>query len=428
MLLRFRAGNHLSLREPQELSMVASSLKDDDTGLIDCPAADGKLVPAAIIYGANASGKSNVVAALAFMRLHVLYSQSRGDPNAPIPRRPFALDPVSATNTTTFDTDFVLDGVRFHYGFEASDAAFESEWLYSYPSGKQTLLFSREAQTFKFGRSLKGQNTVISDLTRPNSLFLSAAAQNNHDELSRISRYFHGLHTDRAISVGAGTISRSLKGTEFDNRVINFLRQIGTGVVSYQMRTNDTPEFSADLQTALLESMRRLPLTAFRGDFLEKSIGDTKVTEIELAHEGADGKLVYFNLNQESAGTRRLLMLMRQVYSTLDAGSVLVIDELDASLHTQACEAIVGLFASPQTNPKGAQLIATTHDTNLLRSPLVRRDQIWFTEKDRTGATHLYPLTDIKTRETDNIEKGYLQGRFGAIPYAGSVAELLSGV
>jgi hypothetical protein len=104
----------------------------------------------------------------------------------------------------------------------------------------------------------------------------------------------------------------------------------------------------------------------------------------------------------------------------------MVVDELDASLHTQACEALLALFASPKTNPKGAQLIATTHDTNLLRSPLLRRDQVWFTEKDGEGATHLYPLTDFRTRKGDNLERGYLQGRYGAIPFAGSPADIIA--
>jgi AAA15 family ATPase/GTPase len=119
-------------------------------------------------------------------------------------------------------------------------------------------------------------------------------------------------------------------------------------------------------------------------------------------------------------------MLLGLVFQALDEGAPFVIDELDASLHTQACEAVLALFSSPETNPRGAQLIATTHDTNLLRSRMLRRDQIWFTEKDGHGATHLYPLTDIRTRKEDNIEKGYLQGRFGAIPFSGSISDLVS--
>jgi AAA15 family ATPase/GTPase len=147
---------------------------------------------------------------------------------------------------------------------------------------------------------------------------------------------------------------------------------------------------------------------------------------IQLAHKGRDGSVVFLDLDSESAGTRRLLMLLGGVFSALDQGAPLLVDELDASLHTQACEAVLRLFCSPETNPLGAQIIATTHDTNLLRSPVLRRDQIWFTEKDAEGATHLYPLTDIRTRKGDNFEKGYLQGRYGAIPFAGQIPDLVA--
>lgn len=145
---------------------------------------------------------------------------------------------------------------------------------------------------------------------------------------------------------------------------------------------------------------------------------------LKLGHITSDGGTVYFTLDSESSGTRRLLLLLHHAFKALDQGSLLIVDELDTSLHTQACEAIIAPFSSRDTNPKGAQLVATTHDTNLLRSPMLRRDQIWFTEKDEGGATHLYPLSDFKVRKEDNLEKGYLQGRFGAIPFAGSALAL----
>ena len=121
-------------------------------------------------------------------------------------------------------------------------------------------------------------------------------------------------------------------------------------------------------------------------------------------------------MERESAGTRRLLIVLGLAYQALDGGLTLCVDELDASLHTQASEAVLQLFCSQESNPKGAQLIATTHDANLLKSSVLRRDQIWFTEKDSEGATHLYPLTDIRTRKGDDIRRGYLQGRYGAVP------------
>ena len=148
---------------------------------------------------------------------------------------------------------------------------------------------------------------------------------------------------------------------------------------------------------------------------------------LRFAHRRCDGADVNFTADMESDGTRRLLYMLAPVFHALDNGTLLIVDELNAHLHTQVCEAVLALFSSPETNPKGAQLIATTHDTNLLRSPYLRRDQVWFAEKDRDGATHLFPLTDIRTRKGDNLEKGYLQGRYGAVPYAGSVRDLLKG-
>jgi AAA15 family ATPase/GTPase len=147
---------------------------------------------------------------------------------------------------------------------------------------------------------------------------------------------------------------------------------------------------------------------------------------LQIGHQGEDGEPIYFDLPQESEGTRRLIRLLLPVFKVLDAGTAMAVDELDASLHTQACELVIALFSSRQTNPKGAQLIATTHDTNLLRSSHLRRDQVWLTEKDSRGATHLYPLTDFRTRKGDNLARGYLQGRYGAIPFSGQPSDILA--
>jgi AAA15 family ATPase/GTPase len=139
-----------------------------------------------------------------------------------------------------------------------------------------------------------------------------------------------------------------------------------------------------------------------------------------FGHPGLDGRTVFLDVDLESDGTKRLLVLLDQAFRALDRGSVLVVDELDASLHTRAAETVVSLFLSKETNPNGAQLVATTHDTNLLSMRGLRRDEIWFAEKDDLGRTSLFPLTDIHTRAGDNLERGYLQGRFGAIPFAGA--------
>ena len=421
MLLRFSVSNHLSIRDPQELLFTASSLKDRSEGLIDCPAAPNRsLLPAAVIYGANASGKSNFLDALSTMRTMVLRSHTHGAPDGGLPRRVFALDQASSDQSLRFEIDFVNDGVRYHYGFEASDAAFESEWLYEFPRSHRRTLFERDGKEFRFGRGLAGPNKTIAGLTRSNSLYVSAAAQNGHKQLSEVLAYFRSIRGARDIDVPGTAASTQLAEAGPDRRVIDFLGKIGTGVVACRRKEVELAAKTLALRRDLHAAVGRF---ANIPSDLRPDPEDKEVT-IELAHRGQDGGSIYFDLNWESAGTRRLLVVLELAFRALDDGVALYIDELDASLHTQACEAVLKLFCSSETNPKGAQLIATTHDTNLLNSPSLRRDQLWFTEKDDAGATQLYPLTDIRTRRGDNFERGYLQGRYGAVPFDDPVSAL----
>lgn len=417
MLLRFSAANFLSIREAQTLSLTAASLRDSEKGLISCPAVPGgRLLPAAVIYGANASGKSNLVRALGWMRDAILVSHREGEPGGGVPREPFALDSNYSSQPSVFELDFYFTEMRYHYGFQASDTEFLSEWLYAFPKGKRQILFQRELQEFKFGRALEGQNRIISQLTRPNSLFVSAAAQNDHKRLSELSSYIKAIKLHSRISVGPQEFRNK---DMLDDRVIRFLAAIGTGVSGYRY----TPEKYSDE-----EKVKIREFAAAFSKLLNERINPDEIVarsqgSLELSHRSREGENVYFGLDRESAGTRRLLALLDAAFRALDQGSLLVVDELDASLHTQACEAVLQLFSSSQENSKGAQLIATTHDTNLLSSPFMRRDQVWFTEKDSEGATHLYPLTDIRSRKGDSIERGYLQGRYGAIPFAGRIPD-----
>ena len=344
MLLRFSVSNRLSMRDRQELSLTASSLKDPTQGLIDCPSApSGSVLPAALIYGANASGKSNLIDSIRAMKEMVLNSHRKEEPGGGVPlRRPFALDPANPPSPTGFDVDFVLDGVRHHYGFEASDEAFLSEWLYAFPKGHRRMLFEREGDVFHFGRALGGKNKTIAALVRPNSLYVSAAAQNGHKHLSGVFAYFRAIRGFGGMDVRKEAVSSYFVEEEPEARVIEFLAKIGTGIIDYRR----------------------------------------KESAIELGHRGHDGRPVFLSMGRESAGTRRLLFVLDLVFRALDKGVPLCIDELDASLHTHASEAVLALFCSRDTNPKGAQLIATTHDIELMRWGVLRRDQLWFTDKD----------------------------------------------
>lgn len=412
MLLRFGVSNHLSIRDFQELSFVASSLKDPGEGLIACAAAPGGfVVPAVAIYGANASGKSNFGHAMGTMRGMVLESQTRWKPDGGVPHHPFALDPACSEAPSRFEIDFAVDGVRHHYGFESSDAAFKSEWLYVFPKSYRRLLFERNGDEFHFGRALKGENAAIARLTRPNSLYLSAAAQNGHAVLSGIFDYFTSIHGVGGVAVDDPMASMLFAKHDPDRRTIKFLQQMDTGVTGYRRQEMRIHEEGGEIQESLLDLMKKAG--GARSDLAEWL---SNPVVLELEHRGRDDEPVYFSLGLESAGTRRLLMTLGPAFQALDDGNLLFIDELDASLHTRAAEAVLNLFCSPAINPKGAQVIATIHDTNLLNAPALRRDQVWFVDKDSGGATRLYPLTDIRTRKGDNVERGYLQGRYGAAP------------
>ncbi len=413
MLLRFGVSNRLSMRDRQELSLTASSLKDPTEGLIDCPSSpSGSVLPAALIYGANASGKTNFVDSIRVMREMVLTSHRQGEPGGGVPlHRPFALDPENAGSPTRFDVDFVMDGVRHHYGFEVSEEAFLSEWLYAFPKAHRRMLFEREGDEFHFGRALGGQNKTIAELVRPNSLFVSAAAQNDHEQLSGVYAYFNSILGVDGSAVRGNAISAHFVEDEPDDRVIDFLAKIGTGIIDYRREEHEVPDkvraFRREMEAALERTLNTS--VSLDSDAPKKNI------TFELAHRGHDGSPVFLSLDRESAGTRRLLVVLDFVFRALDEGLPVCVDELDASLHTHAAEAVLRLFCSRDTNPGGAQLIATTHDTNLLRSPVLRRDQVWLADKDAGGATRLYPLTDIRTRSGDDFAKGYLQGRYGAV-------------
>jgi len=425
MLLRLSVANCLSIADRQELSLVATTLKGPEDGLIAIPGSTLNALPSAVIYGANASGKTNFLRAFTFLRHVVLQSHSRGDPEGGVPRVPFALAPDAADKPTEIEVDFLVEGVRYQYGFECDDNQFISEWLYSYPEGKPRKLFDRKKDKIDFGPSLKGPKQIIAGLMRPNSLFLSTATQNSHEELSKLVSFFRQSHYNSSISVASKLINNTFKRNQIDDRTVEFLKHIGTGITGYRQIDVDVPESYKAINREFNELLKK--------HFGEANAAEEVIPErdkdvaIEFSHKGVDETAYYFGLERESSGTRRLILIMNMVFQALDRGSLVIIDELDASLHTHAAEQVIKLFADKAINKKGAQLIAATHDTNLLGCSCLRRDQIWFCEKDEFGSSHLFPLSDIKSRQTDNFEQGYLEGRYGAIPFSGDVSSIFKG-
>ncbi|MFN7922600.1 MAG: ATP-binding protein [Bryobacteraceae bacterium] len=382
MLLRFRFANYRSFRAEQELSMVASTaLADSTESLIRTPAIPDGVLPVATLYGANASGKSNVLRAFEFMVDAVQDSFRLWSPNAEIPHDPFAL---GRDQPSRFEVDFLIEGVRYQYGFAANGTAIREEWLSAFPSGRRQEWFRRGAgRKIKFSRMLGGDNLRVEAMTRPNCLFLSAAAQANHPKLAQVCRWFW----------------LPLVRTEPSRQVLEW-------------RAN------APHTAPMLSLLGAADLGIQRVSLME----GTDPTELWFEHTGS-GKRFSLGQRDESLGTLSYMSLVADVSKALAERRILLVDELDQSLHPALAKQLIAMFGSRESNPKGAQLIFNTHDTNLLSSGL-RRDQIWFTEKNRTGESTLYPLTDFKPRKGENIEKGYLQGRYGAIPFLNSQAFL----
>ncbi len=419
MLLRFSLENHLSFRNLTQFSLVASNLKDHEGGLVELKGMSQRAISAAVIYGANASGKSNIVNALANMRQMILFSHSASGPDDYLPYIPFAFDRESVEKPTYFEIDFICDTVRYNYSFSYNKNTVLSEALYSFPNGRAQMLFNRDEDIYNFGRKLKGRNQVIADLTRHNSLFLSCAVQNDHDDLTPIYRYFGEININSAVSVSGSAVPEQEKG--IDPRVMRFLDVIGAGVVSFRFDTQEIPESNRKLHEDLLSLLAehiKMPRDQIPDQMPE-------AVSFRLGHRSSSGEPVFLDFARESAGTRRLVFMLSRIFQTIDEGGVVLVDELDASLHTQAFELILAIFCHTTSNPKGAQIIATVHDTNILNCDFMRRDQIWFAEKNNDGVSRIFSLSDIKLRKEDNFERGYLEGRFGALPFSDSLEHIL---
>jgi uncharacterized protein len=424
MLIQFRVENHRSLRDEQVLSMVAAIVGDrDDPRLIRPEGLGDALLPAVALYGANASGKSNVLHALGFMREAVLWSHRQWEPDSGTPQEPFALS-GSPTKPSLVEADIVVAGVRYRYGFVLSAERVEEEWLHAWPHGRKQAWFEREGDDFEFGKNLRGENEAIRGLTRPNSLFLSAAAQNNHAGLSPVFGWFapsrFELRWSTRTAVHVGTLGdlffqqlslfpdMNEARTQDKEAIVRLLRAADIGILDLRVVSRDLPAPAGAL---------RRPTSPKRFD-------------LHFQHRTEDGKGAWLPGEVESNGTMTLLAIATRLVGVLREGGLLCIDELEASLHPMLALEIVRLFNDPKHNPKGAQLIFTTHDTSLIgnvagEAPL-RRDQIWFTEKDQGGATKLYPLTDFHPRREENLERGYLQGRYEAIPFLGELVAPVS--
>lgn len=412
MLVEFRVRNFRSLRDEQVLSLVAA--KDKSLAGTNTITTDVKAVPellrSAVLYGANASGKSNLIRALQYMQ-GVVRESARIGPEETFNVQPFRLDSAFEGEPTSFEVTFLIDSVRYQYGFSLVPERVVEEHLLVYKASKPQRWFERSydestgEDSYYFGSGLKGPKSTWEESTRPNSLFLSMAAQLNSESLRPV---FNWLVNTLVIfnehnSLGPNFTISQLHDREKRQAICDFL---GAADISIDNIEVESRKVAGQAVHVNVDSGKAEVLPEERNE-----------ARLFFHHVTENGKAV-FEFADESAGTRNLLALAGPVLDILHRGRVLVVDELDTSLHPLVVRELVRMFHCPKANCGQAQLIFTTHDTSLLDAPqLLRRDQVWLVDKDSSQATELVALWEYSPRKNEALERGYLTGRYGGVPF-----------
>ncbi len=422
MLVDFEVENFRSYRENKRFSLVASSSKELPRNLIETDLGLN-LVRSAAIYGPNASGKSNLLAAMNWMR-EILDSPMNRSLTAEILVSPFALDRMSATKPCRFRVNFVVEGVLYDYSIAVRPEIVEEERLVAYPHGRPQEWFRRKGKEVDFNSTyLKGQKQSLRGMTPANAPLLAVAAAFGHRQLLPPAQWLARNLCDRFDTLESPKSSPRIgqpweetarlchEDRSFHKWVNEFLQHADLGIqdVHIEVIEQETRRPVSDHTT---DGMMVITLKEFTGERHDPV----------FVHSGDEGVTARFGLSNESHGTRRLFAMLAPLYEVLRDGELAVVDELSASLHPSLVRELIRVFHDPQLNPKGSQLVFATHDTSLLSRKLFRRDQVWFTEKNHGGATDLYSLHDVKGVLADEpFEKGYTRGRYGAIPFFGQL-------
>lgn len=394
MLIQFSVENYLSFKDKVVFSMLAGKDKEHKEAVAEINEKE-KYLKSGVIYGANASGKSNLLQALWFMVSYVLTSHEK-QLNLPTGRVPFKFDPNTENHPSSFEVIFIQDQVKYAYGFSATDNEITDEYLYHYPHGRKALVFERtKTKEYRFTTDVELQSS-LKDRNSKNKLYLSTAANWNYDKVIPVFNWFSTCMFLNMNTYGQayGVNAETLRDDDYRDRVAAMLRAADFGIHGLRVKEGNV------------------------------SLGGTwsdVYDNIEAIHRVIDkngiAQTYSLNMMEESRGTNTYLNLIGLVHKALETGGLFVADELDTNLHPLLTEQIVALFNSEKDNPNNAQLIFTTHNTNLMDLKILRRDQIWFTEKDEnTAVSDLFSLDSYSVRKDAKVEKSYLLGRYGAVP------------
>ena len=438
MLIECSVENFRSFRDRAVFSMVAANIASQPRTLDEQNVFtihdDLGLLTSAAIYGANASGKSNLITALRFMRMFVLTSSRETQVGDVIPVEPFLLNPQTAESPSRFEVVFYAGGEQYRYGFAVTQESVAEEWLYRLGSQREIRLFTREEQAIHVNTRSFREGQRLELFTRENALFLSVAAQFNGETARAILNWFRQLSVNAGVSDTSDMVEAL---THFDNSpyqaaIEELIHRFDVGINQLFLETGPVV-LPANAPPEIIKQFKAM----------HDAISDTNVTleqvNVKTIHQQYDidgqplGEVTFDMDQHESAGTQRLFALAYPLVRALAEGLVIVIDEMDARIHPNLVVELVRLFNSPETNPRHAQLIFTTHNTNLLNAGLFRRDQIWFVEKSRQGVSDLYSLVEYRVdgkvvRNDASFEKDYVMGRYGAIPFLGDFTTVIGAV
>lgn len=385
MLLQFSVTNHRSIKDTAVISMKAAADKTMKEVLIT-PDGKKQIVPVMAIYGANAAGKSNVLHALLLMREMVCGNYAKPLKGAELPYEPFAFVD-GKTEPTTFEVIYYYEGIKYAYGFSFDNNRIVSEYLYHWPNGREALIFDREGDQYEFRESIQEQLT-LAGRTSENRLYLTSSNEWNCVQTEKAYLWFQ-QNLRGVIATGISnemTIEAIRKGGERKKRIVGEMMLADLGI--------------SDVEVS---GTRERPIIS---------------TVHQITNENGDTKQYILQLGQESIGTQRFFSRIGLWMDAMNSGAVLVVDEIEASMHPMLTRHLIEMIQDQNVNKNHAQLIFTTHDTGLLDLKLLRRDQIWFAEKDeKSMQTDIYALTEFSPRKEENVAKGYLQGRYGAIPF-----------
>lgn len=420
MLVEFTVNNFKSIKDTVKFSMLTSSKDEGNSFEIR----KYNLLKSAILYGANASGKSNFLRAMAFMSRFVLNKYKIIQSTDKLPHDPFRLSTQTEDASSSFEIVFFIDDIKYRYGFEIDNKLVYSEWLYADEKGKEAKLFYRDTEEKEYinpNKFVEGYKFFDKKDEKinvsANQLFIWKCDQENGEISKAILNWFNRFNMIDGMDHN-GYINFTMKkmdNEDFKEKIIDLVKTADIGIDDIQVQEEEVH----------LDVIEKLKLFDFLKDESIKE-GDLKSITLNTLHQKFDtdgnvvGNVIFELEKEESKGTRKFFAMSAPILDTLENGKILIIDELDASLHPILTQHLIKLFHDKSVNKNNAQLIFATHDTNLLKKTIFRRDQIWLSEKNKYGSTDLYSLAQFKNvRKNEDFEKQYIHGKYGAIPYLG---------